>query len=621
MRSACRALTALLVVLTVATIVAQQPQAPQPPPQGPGGGRGGGFGGGLRGQFPPRDTGPAPTGTARIRGRVMAADSGAALRRAQVRLSSQDIRSAKVATTDTEGRYEFTELPAGRYTLTVSKTGYLTLQYGQRRPREPGKPIDLSAGQVLDKTDVALPHGGVITGRIADEYGEPLPDATVQAMRYQYVGGQRQLVSAGRVAQSDDIGQFRIFGLPPGDYYLSASTRTPIMQAVTGVVSGVVTGAVTAPLPGGLPPDPAAGLQAIRDALSAPDDEQTGYAPTYYPGTSTLSDAQRITVGLGEELSGISFSMTLAKMARISGTVVDAQGQPLGRGMAMIRPSRGGPMFMRGGPNGGAVNNGAFTIAGVPPGDYILQVRNGGFGRGGAASDAEFANMSIVVNGSDVDGLVIALSKGATVSGRVTFSGGKAPTNSSSIQVSAVSTEAGTAPLGPGGFASRVDTNGAFELRGLTGPSLFRIGNMPSGWMLKAVRLDGADITDTPHEFKGGETVSGLEIELIDKPTRINGTVTDSQNQPIKDYAVVVFSDDNVHWVPQTRFVRAGRPDQQGKFQIGGLPPGRYLAVALDYLEQGSEMDPDLLEQLKSKATSLTLDEGETHQLDLKLSL
>ena len=281
-------------------------------------------------------------------------------------------------------------------------------------------------------------------------------------------------------------------------------------------------------------------------------------------------------------------------------------------------------MFLRGGPNASTVNGGVFTINGVAPGDYVLQVRPGGpggrgFGAGPGGPDLEFANVPLSVNGGDIDGLVIATSKGATVRGRLTFGSNQPPGDLSRIAVSALSTSDQGAIPGGGGTSRSV--NGIFELRGLTGPTLFRVAGAPSGWTLKAVRLDGADITDTPHEFRGGETVAGLDIELTNKPTRINGTVTDNQKQPIKDYAVVVFSDESDHWTPQSRFVRAGRSDQDGKFQIIGLPPGGYLAVALEYLEQGSEMDPDLLEQLKPKATSLSLDEGETHQLDLKLSL
>ena len=281
-------------------------------------------------------------------------------------------------------------------------------------------------------------------------------------------------------------------------------------------------------------------------------------------------------------------------------------------------------MFLRGGANTSTVNGGVFTINGVAPGDYVVQVRTGGpggrgFGGGSGGPDVEFANAPVSVNGGDIDGLVIATSKGATVRGRLTFGSIQPPGDLSRIAISAVSTSDQGAI--PGGGGTTRSANGTFELRGLTGPTLFRVAGAPSGWTLKAVRLEGGDITDTPHEFKGGETVAGLEIELTNKPTRINGTVTDNQKQPIKDYAVVVFSDENDHWIPQSRFVRAARADQEGRFQIIGLPPGRYLAVALDYLEQGSEMDPDLLEQLKPKATSLSLDEGETHQLDLKLSL
>ncbi len=150
------------------------------------GGRGGRGNGGGQPQRPARDVRPQPTGTGRISGRLGSLD-GTPVRRAQVRLNAPEIRFSRTATTNSNGVFEFTELPAGRYTLTASKTGYLTLQYGQRRPLEPGKPIDLAAGQALTSLDFALPRGSVITGRVVDEFGEPVPDASVQAMRFQYV--------------------------------------------------------------------------------------------------------------------------------------------------------------------------------------------------------------------------------------------------------------------------------------------------------------------------------------------------------------------------------------------------------------------------------------------------
>jgi hypothetical protein len=134
----------------------------------------------------------APKGTGVIRGRVTAADSGTPLRRAQVRLGGTNVRISQVANTDGDGRYDFPNLPAGRYSLTVTKSGYVTLEFGQQRPFEPGKPLDLADGQQIDKVDFTLPRGSVIAGRITDEFGEPVPGVRVQAMRYQYMpDGQR----------------------------------------------------------------------------------------------------------------------------------------------------------------------------------------------------------------------------------------------------------------------------------------------------------------------------------------------------------------------------------------------------------------------------------------------
>ena len=142
------------------------------------GGAGGQFPGGgqgpLRGQAratPPRAD--APRGTAVIRGQIMAADTGAPIRRAQVRISSADARESRVAATDAQGRFEIKELPAGRYTVAASKGGFVSLQYGQRRPSESGTPLELADGQALDKLLIALPRGSVLGGRITDEFGDP----------------------------------------------------------------------------------------------------------------------------------------------------------------------------------------------------------------------------------------------------------------------------------------------------------------------------------------------------------------------------------------------------------------------------------------------------------------
>ena len=165
------------------------------------------------------------TGTAVIRGRIVAADTGAPIRRAQVRAVSSDTRGSRLATTDGQGRFEFRDLPAGRWELTASKAGFVTLRFGQRRPFEAGRPVELGDAQIVERTDIALPRGAAITGRVFDEFGDAVAGARVQVLRYQMVQGTRRLTPTGIGDQSDDTGAFRLFGLTPGDYYVSATLR------------------------------------------------------------------------------------------------------------------------------------------------------------------------------------------------------------------------------------------------------------------------------------------------------------------------------------------------------------------------------------------------------------
>src|SRR5215471_19309458 len=234
-----------------------------------------------------RDSTPSPAGTARIRGRVTAADTGAPLRHAQLQLSSPQTGS-QTGTTDADGRFEFGRLAAGQYTLTATKIGYLRAQYGQRGPLaalNSGAPIDLGGSQKVDGADIQLVRGGVVTGSLVDEFGDPIPDASVQALRYQFVNGQRQLVRAGRVAQTNDIGEFRLFGLLPGKYHIFAMAQAS--TAALGQFGG--SGASMAPR----------GTRPGLDSVSPPDDASSGYAPTYYPGTANVADAQVVTIGAG----------------------------------------------------------------------------------------------------------------------------------------------------------------------------------------------------------------------------------------------------------------------------------------------------------------------------------
>jgi protocatechuate 3,4-dioxygenase beta subunit len=547
------------------------------------------------------------TGAGRIRGLVVAAETGSPIRRAQVRISGPDV-GMKAALTDADGRYEFRDLPAGRFSLTATKSGYVTVQYGQTRPFEQGRQIELSDKQVLDKADISLPRGSVISGRIVDEYGEPVAEAMVTAMRQTWVGGRRRLVPTGRVGQTNDLGQYRMYGLPPGDYYVSAVLRNSEMMMFDVIGRGGPTGSN----PG------------------------SGYAPTYFPGTPSAAEAQKVVVALGQEAQQTDFALLPVRLATVSGMVVSSDGKPVDTAMVNLLPvSRSGDMgMMMMGTSARTQKDGQFTLNGVAPGEYTLNVRSmriqtTGAGDnmtitatvgGPAGGDAEFASIPLTVGGDDVSNVAVVTTKGSTLTGRLVFEGGAKPNELQAIRISA-SGDVSDRPMLVGASGASAKSDGTFELKGLAGHRVIRAAGLPSGWMLKAVRLNGTDITDSGVDFKAGEQLSNLEIVLTSKTTQIVGGVTMTDGKPTKDYTVVVFSDDPDHWtVPMSRWIAGTRPDQDGRFKISNMPPGTYYVVALDYIESGAWSDPELLDRLKTRAKRITLDEGSVETLDLKIT-
>ena len=556
------------------------------------------------------------TGTGRIKGRLVAADTGNPVRRAQVRLTGQDVLP-KSATTDNEGRFEFKDLPAGAFTLNASKSGFVAVNYGQKRPYEPGKPIELTEGQSVDNADIAMPKGSAISGRILDEFGEPVADTVVNAMRSTWTNGKRRLQSTGRTATTNDLGQYRIYGLPPGEYYVSATLRGTQEMVVTEMAA-----------------------MAVRTAsplnMTAPDGPSSGYAPTYYPGTPNGNEAQKVVLALGQDVQNTDFGLFPVRLVRVRGSVVTSEGRPAEGVMVSAAPRAGtdsNPLF---GASSTARTdaNGNFTLTGVAPGDYTLNARtsqiftsadgnNMSFTMirstgpaGGGESNQESGSIPLSVSGEDLSNVIIVTSKGATASGRVVYEGGSKPTtNLMRISAAAVD-DSGPMTLVSG--SSSLTPEGTFEIKGLSGQRVFRVGNIPSGWVLKAVKVNGTDITDNGMEFKS-EAVNGIEVILTSKTTEVKGAVK-AGNDPALDYTVVIFSDEPEKWrVPTSRHIATGRPNQQGQFVVKNLPAGSYYAVALEYIPQGEWNDPEVLERLRGKATTFSVGEGEVKTLDLKL--
>lgn len=520
---------------------------------------------------PPRDAKTTKTVTASIKGRVTAADTGAPLRRARLMLSATALDRPLYTATDAQGRYEFTDLPAGRYTLEASKSAYVTLQYGQRRAFEAGKPIELAADATLEKMDIALPRGCVISGTVVDDLGEPVALVRVTAFRSRYQEGKRKLSATGRDVETNDLGQYRLFGLQPGTYFVG-----------------------TRPTPG-------------------PSMDGYPFAPSYYPGTLNPGEAQRVVLRLGQERGGVDFVQPPGRLARLSGTVIDSTGRPLANArVSIVNPGTGYVISTPVEPDG------SFSLQNIAPGEYGLAAVL----LGPRAGDVEQAMVQVTVTGEDVGGLVLQMTHGCRLLGHVVADDGSAPALSASGVRVYPFPVVSDSPLSIQNIGTQgiVKDDWSFEMNGIGGTMLFRPSGLPAGYMLKSVLLDRRDITDLPVDIKGPEDITGLQVVITSQVTEVAGAGSDAKGQPVLEYATVIFADDAARWKYPSRFIATARPDQHGRFKISNLPPGRYLAVALEYLEEGQWEDPDYLEALRPVATMFTLSAGETKTLALKVT-
>ena len=550
----------------------------------------------------------------RIAGRVLGADNGRPVSRALVSLVAPEVPGGRRVLTDNSGAFEFTELPSGRYTLTASKAGYVGLSFGQRRPFQAGTPLQLADGQELKAVDFRLPRGSTITGHVYDENGDPLPGATVRAGRYQYGQGMRQLVPAG-TARTDDRGEYRVWGLNPGEYHISVIAQNPGIPAGRG--SAVPMG----------PTGPGAFVAQGRGAPPAADGRddlaQQAYAPTYFPGVPSLNEARALTIGLSTEVAGIDFNVLLVRASRISGRVTSADGSAPSAGNVRLIPE-GATGGRNGGPLGGNYgsrlqDDGTFSLANVPPGRYVLHARGDGPRVGGGDYvPPQFAALPLTVNG-DINNLNIALAMGATISGTVTFQASQSTQAPQVNQFRIIASPADRFEIGPNSTA-RIEEDGTFLLVGVPAGALWLRSRAPGSWSLKSAIVDGRDTIDAPFEVRAGDKITGVDITFIARQSEIIGTVTDAQGLGVTEYTVLAFPTDSTLWRPQARQIVTARPDQTGTFQLRGLPPGDYYVTTINPAEQGEWFEPAFLEQHRGGATRVRLGEGDLRTQNFRVS-
>jgi hypothetical protein len=517
--------------------------------------------------------GPSPALGA-IAGRVTAAASGQPLPRARIVVTSPALSGARVTLTGPDGRYRVEELPAGRYTVAVVKSGFVPAIVGDETDQGA---FELAPGERRDGVDVALARAGAISGRVLDEDGTPFEGATVEVWRTRLSGGQRILVAVGR-ATTDDRGEFRVGGLPAGFFLVSASD-----PAWTGV--GSAAGPLT-------------------------------YAPTFYPGVVSPQEAARLAVEPGGETSGVVFTLRIVRPVRVSGRLVAPGERPLLSGAITLSAEGTGRLA---GPAPVVASDvvlrpdGQFTFRNVTPGRYVIRAR-GETERGGTPL---FGTFLLTVEGQDLDHVTIPLSPGATAEGRVEFAAdrGTPPSATTAVRVRAVAADgvafadALSDPLG---------RDGRFVVRGLMpGRYVFRVDGLSEPWWLAEVWLHGRQVVDLPVPVEPGDRLDGLRILVKDAGAVLAGSVRTAAGRPVRGGSVVVFAADRGLWTPYTRHLRVARIQPDGRYRLAALPPGTYWVSATEAVVSADDLDGSALEQLAVTATRVELREGEEQSLDL----
>jgi hypothetical protein len=605
----------------------------------------------------PRDTAAGadanqlPVGKGSISGIVVVAGSGTPARRARVNLNATDVGRGRSTTTDDSGRFAFAQLPEGRYTMSASKPGHIAGTYGQRIPGRAGTPIQLGDGEQM-RVQMQIWKGSVITGVVLDEQGEAIPNTPVRAFRYVLQGGQRVL-QAGGAGQTDDRGVYRVFGLQPGEYLVSATPRMVNPSPVVAVEQArllaqaaqervAATGQVSAVL--------AERAMAIASLTADEQSESgTGYAPVYYPGTTSPASAAAIAVGPGEEKSGIDFSYQVVPVARVEGIVASTTAQlPPNVQITVVNSGFNVPGLSPGGARADA--SGAFRINNVPPGQYTIIARatiSGPFsgrgggravgpagrgaagqelrieadGRGGPVDQTRlWGSAEISVDGRNVSNVLISLQPGVPVSGRIAFDGNAPqPTDLTRMRVTL---QPVVAP-GSGGdvstsAAGRVEADGKFTISSVV-PGRYRLTASAAGegWFLGSSTVDGQDSLDFPVEIKG--TVSGAVVTFVDRRAELTGIVTNEKSQPVSDYSLIIFPADARYRTPQSRRILSTRPATDGRYAFRNLPAGEYrIAPVLDP-EPGSWFDPAFLQELENTSMRISIAEGEKKEQNLRV--
>jgi protocatechuate 3,4-dioxygenase beta subunit len=468
---------------------------------------------------------------------------------------------------DAGGQFRFQNIPPGEYSLMGEARGYLRLaEFTNWQPRRSGTVLSLAAGQKLSGIVLRLVPSAAVSGRIVDEDGDPLKSVQVQLWRITYFPGRRALTTANAERSStDDRGVYRVAGITPGKYYLSAAPSGDVPN---------------------WPPDDARYVQA------------------FYPGTLDPAVAAPIDVAPGAELENIGFKLSKVQTVHVGGRVLSAAAADVSLSPESIVSNSHYS-------TSSILPDGRFDFDGVLPGTYNLLVRiREGEHRG-------WAYRPLTVGPTGVDGLTLSLNPGASITFRMRVDGGGGAADLSKLAIQLWPVDQGPALT----YSEAPTKDGTFKIDDIA-PGRYRVAPSmaPAGFYLKTVRSENGNLSGRILDLTVGAPAQ-VEALFSPKAASVTGTVFFSGSEsPAPEATVVLIPQEKERREDLSAYQRT-TTDDFGRFTIGGLPPGEYRAFAWESVDSFNRiyMDPEFIGPLESKGSAVTL--AESDRADIKLTL
>ena len=534
----------------------------------------------LAAQTPP--TNPATKSTAddtcTVSGMVVAKADGTPLKGATVQLLATANADHEIAVkSGADGRFLLKNIPAGDYHLTVSRNGYSELKYGQKKAGDPGALFHLQSGQNMSDLLFRMGRTGVISGKVFDEDGEPMEGAMVWALRNTYRDGHRELTPVTD-GLSNDLGEFRIYGLSPGRYYLRAEQPSWNRDVV--------------------------GEKEFNGGAN--NGGETDYGQVYYPNALGPEKASSFTLKEGEEIPSVDFLMKKIIVYRIRGKVFNLASKHGTQNIQIFVLPRKEELNVRGADSNNLVKaDGSFELPEIAPGEYTVSATL--FDEGKSYS----TQRDVDVVASDVDGLVLNLTTGVTVPGRINWEGKPTPRKAGT----SIYLDSEMSRFGIGHADAHIDEDWQFTLKDVPdGTFKIHLTDLSEDCYIKEVRFGDTVLPDREVRVRG--TGANLEITVSSQGVHISGTILNADSLPVSGAWVVAVPEGEKRKL--LSLFKARSTDQYGHFEIRGLAPGKYKIFSWEGIEARAWEDPDFMKDYEDKGQDIEVQDGDQKSVELK---